>query len=42
MASMVIPDTPMAHAGRAQVTRARAEADMRVVASAKPRAGPGQ
>jgi signal-transduction protein with cAMP-binding, CBS, and nucleotidyltransferase domain len=42
MASMVIPDTPMAHEGRAQVTRARAEAALRVVASAKPSAGPGQ
>ena len=40
MASMVIPDTPMAHEGRAQVTRARAEATLRVVASAKPGAGP--
>ena len=40
MASMVIPDTPMAHEGRAQVTRARAEAALRVVASAKPDAGP--
>ena len=42
MASMVIPDTPMAHEGRTQVTRARAEAALRVVASAKPSAGPGQ
>ena len=36
MASMVIPDTPMAHEGRAQVTRARAEATLRVVESARP------
>jgi signal-transduction protein with cAMP-binding, CBS, and nucleotidyltransferase domain len=42
MAAMVIPDTPMAHEGRAQVTRARAEAALRVVASAKPRAGTEQ
>jgi CBS domain-containing protein len=42
MTSMVIPDTPMAHEGRAQVTRARAEAAMRVVTSAKPTAGPEQ
>ena len=42
MASMVIPDTPMAHEGRAQVTRARAEAALRVVASARPKAGPGR
>jgi signal-transduction protein with cAMP-binding, CBS, and nucleotidyltransferase domain len=40
MASMVIPDTPMAHEGRAQVTRGLAEAALRVVASAKPGAGP--
>jgi signal-transduction protein with cAMP-binding, CBS, and nucleotidyltransferase domain len=40
MASMVIPETPMAHEGRAQVTRARAEAALRVVASAKKSAGP--
>jgi len=40
MAAMVIPDTPMAHEGRAQVTRARAEAALRVVANAKPGAGP--
>jgi len=40
MASMVIPETPMAHEGRAQVTRARAEATLRVAASAKARAGP--
>jgi CBS domain-containing protein len=40
MASMVIPETPMAHEGRAQVTRARAEATLRVVAGAKPNAGP--
>jgi signal-transduction protein with cAMP-binding, CBS, and nucleotidyltransferase domain len=40
MASMVIPDTPMAHEGRAQVTRARAEATLQVVASARPKAGP--
>jgi CBS domain-containing protein len=42
MASMVIPDTPMAHEGRAQVTRARAEAALRVVASVEPRADPEQ
>jgi hypothetical protein len=36
----VIPDTPMAHEGRAQVTRARAEATLQVVASARPKAGP--
>jgi hypothetical protein len=30
----------MAHEGRAQVTRARAEAALRVVASAKKSAGP--
>ena len=36
MASMVIPDTPMAHEGRAQVTRGNAEAALRVVASTKP------
>jgi signal-transduction protein with cAMP-binding, CBS, and nucleotidyltransferase domain len=40
MASMVIPETPMAHEGRAQVTRGRAEATLRIAASAKPRAGP--
>jgi CBS domain-containing protein len=39
MASMVIRDTPMAHEGRAQVTRAGAEAALRVVANAKPSAG---
>jgi len=39
MASMVIPDTPMAHEGRAQVTRGLAEAALRVVASAEPRDG---
>ena len=39
MASMVIPDTPMAHEGRTQVTRGRAEAALRVVASAEPRDG---
>ena len=39
MASMVIPDTPMAHEGRAQVTRGLAEAALRVAASAKPSAG---
>jgi signal-transduction protein with cAMP-binding, CBS, and nucleotidyltransferase domain len=39
MASMVIPDTPMAHEGRAQVTRGLAEAALRVVASAKPGTG---
>ena len=42
MASMVIPDTPMAHEGRAQVTRGLAEAALRVAASAKPGAGAGQ
>ena len=36
---MVIPDTPMAHEGRAQVTRGLAEAALRVVADAKPGAG---
>jgi len=41
MASMVIPDTPMAHEGRAQVTRGLAEATLRVAASAKPGAGAG-
>jgi len=40
MASMVIPDTPMAHEGTAQVTRGLAEAALRVVASEKPGAGP--
>jgi signal-transduction protein with cAMP-binding, CBS, and nucleotidyltransferase domain len=40
MAAMVIPDTPMAHEGRAQVTRGLAEAALRVAASAKPGAGP--
>jgi signal-transduction protein with cAMP-binding, CBS, and nucleotidyltransferase domain len=40
MATMVIPDTPMAHEGRAQVTRGLAEAALRVVASAKPGTGP--
>lgn len=40
MASMVIPDTPMAHEGRAQVTRGLAEAALRVVAGAKPGSGP--
>jgi len=39
MALMVIPDTPMAHEGRAQITRARAEAALRVVASAKAGGG---
>jgi len=39
MASMVIPDTPMAHEGRAQVTRGLAEAALRVAASAKPGTG---
>jgi signal-transduction protein with cAMP-binding, CBS, and nucleotidyltransferase domain len=38
MASMVIPDTPMAHEGRAQVTRGLAEAALRIVAGAKPEA----
>jgi len=42
MAAMVIPDTPMAHEGRAQVTRGLAEAALRVVASAKPGSGPSQ
>ncbi len=41
MASMVIPDTPMAHEGRAQVTRAGAEAALRVVANASPKGGAG-
>jgi len=40
MATMVTPDTPMAHEGRAQVTRGRAEAALRVVASAKAVGGP--
>jgi len=40
MATMVTPDTPMAHEGRAQVTRGRAEAALRVVASAKAGGGP--
>ena len=40
MASMVIPDAPIAHEGRVGVTRARAEAALQVVASTKPRAGP--
>jgi len=40
MASMVIPDTPMAHEGRAQVTRGLAEAALRVAAGGKPEAGP--
>ena len=39
MASMVIPDTPMAHEGTAQVTRGLAEAALRVAANAKPTAG---
>jgi CBS domain-containing protein len=39
MASMVIPDTPMAHEGRAQVTRAGAEAALRTVANAGPKGG---
>jgi signal-transduction protein with cAMP-binding, CBS, and nucleotidyltransferase domain len=42
MASMVIPDTPMAHEGRAQVTRGLAEATLRGVANVNPRAGPEQ
>ena len=42
MASMVIPDAPIAHEGRVGVTRARAEAALQVVASLKPRAGPVQ
>jgi CBS domain-containing protein len=42
MAAMVIPDTPMAHEGRTQVTRGLAEAALRVAASAKPRTGPEQ
>jgi signal-transduction protein with cAMP-binding, CBS, and nucleotidyltransferase domain len=42
MASMVIPDTPMAHEGRAQVTRGLAEAALRVAAGAKPGTGPSQ
>ena len=40
MASMVIPDAPIAHEGRVGVTRARAEAALQVVANLKPRAGP--
>ena len=39
MASMVIPDTPMAHEGTAQVTRGLAEAALRVAANSKPTAG---
>jgi hypothetical protein len=39
---MVIPDTPMAHEGRAQVTRGLAEAALRVAASAKTGTGPSQ
>jgi CBS domain-containing protein len=39
MVSMVTPDAPIAHEGRAGVTRARAEAALQVVASVKPRAG---
>jgi CBS domain-containing protein len=42
MAAMVIPDAPIAHEGRVGVTRARAEAALRVVEGAKPRAGPEQ
>ena len=42
MVSMVTPDAPIAHEGRAGVTRARAEAALQVVASVKPRAGPEQ
>ncbi len=40
MVSMVIPDTPMAPEGRAGATRARAEAALRVAASAKPKGDP--
>ena len=40
MVSMVIPEWEMAHEGRAQVTRARAEAALRVAASVQPTAGP--
>ena len=40
MTSMVIPDTPMAHEGRAQVTRGQAEAALRVVAGAEPKGRP--
>jgi CBS domain-containing protein len=40
MASMVIPDAPIAHEGRVGVTRARAEAALQFVASVKPKAGP--
>jgi CBS domain-containing protein len=42
MASMVIPDAPIAHEGRVGVTRARAEAALQFVASVKPKAGPEQ
>jgi CBS domain-containing protein len=42
MVSMVTPDAPIAHEGRAGVMRARAEAALQVVASVKPRAGLGQ
>lgn len=40
MVSMVIPEWEMAHEGRTQVTRARAEATLRVAAGAPPRSGP--
>jgi len=39
MASMVIPDTPMAHEGRAQVTRAGAVAALQTVANAGSKPG---
>ena len=42
MASMVIPDTPMAHEGRAQVTRAGAEAALRAVAHPAPKTDKAQ
>jgi CBS domain-containing protein len=40
MASMVVPDVPIAHEGRVGVTRARAEATLQVVAGMKPGSGP--
>ncbi len=40
MASMVLPDAPIAHEGRVGVTLARAEAALRVVADVKPGGNP--
>ena len=40
MASLVIPDVPIAHEGRVGVTRARAEATLQVVAGMKPGSSP--